>query len=330
MAVLFETFRFIVESNQTFVITTHINPDGDALGTECAVGYFLKELGKEVTILNHSATPSNFTFLNQIYPITQFNPFQHTATIEQANVVIVVDANSPRRLGSVQDPLLHSKAVKVCIDHHLDPEEFADLYIVEESSAASGEIAYRLLNYLSDRHPIDKKVAYALYTAIMTDTGSFRFPKTDPEVHKIVAHLIQAGADPTKIYEAVYEQNSVAILQLLGKALSNIMLTCDGKVAYMVLPKELLNGRSSDEIDTELFTTFTLSIAGVQIGLVFSELQDCIKVNFRSKGDIPINELAKKFGGNGHKNAAGARVYQSPFNEVVNKVLAEVRSFIKE
>lgn len=328
VAVLFETFKVIVDSNQNFVLTTHINPDGDGLGTECALAYFLKQLGKDALILNHSATPSNYEFLNQIFPIQQFNPFQHTSLVEKADVVIIIDTNSPERLGNLKTAVLQNTGVKVCIDHHLDPEEFADLYILDEPSSATGEIVYRLLNYLNDRQPIDKKIASSLYTAIVTDTGSFRYPKTDPEVHKIVAHLIQAGADPVAIHEAVYEQSSIERLRLLGKALSNIQLAHDGKVAYIVLTKELFADTGTEEVDTDFFVPYTLSIAGVQVGLMFSELDDCIKINFRSKGDIWINELAKHFGGNGHKNAAGARIAHVPMNDLVSQVLELVEVYL--
>ncbi|MCX7985086.1 MAG: bifunctional oligoribonuclease/PAP phosphatase NrnA [Bacteroidetes bacterium] len=328
MAVLFETFKVIVESNQSFILTTHINPDGDGLGTECALAYFLSRIDKNVRILNPSPTPLNYQFLNQIFPIELFNPFQHTTIVESADVVIVIDTNTPSRLGELKSSVLNNKGVKVCIDHHLEPEEFADLYILDEPSSATGEIVYRILNYMSDRQPVDKQVAYALYTAIMTDTGSFRYPKTDPEVHKIVAHLIQAGADPVLIHEAVYEQNTLEQLHLLGKVLQHIQIAHNGRVAYIVLTKELLNGYNADEIDSEFFIPFTMSIAGVQVGLMFSELDTCVKINFRSKGDIWINELAKQFGGNGHKNAAGARVKNLPLADAVTRVLELVTVYL--
>ncbi|HOV98685.1 MAG TPA: bifunctional oligoribonuclease/PAP phosphatase NrnA [Bacteroidota bacterium] len=328
MAVLFETFKVIIDSNQNFVLTTHINPDGDGLGTECALAYFLQQIGKEVVIINHSSTPPNYEFLNQVFPITQFNPFQHSDVIEKADVIIVIDTNSVDRLGSLKPSLQQNKGVKVCIDHHPEPQEFADLYILEEASPATGEIVYRLLNYLNDREPIDKRIAFGLYTAIMTDTGSFRYPKTDPEVHKIVAHLIQAGADPVAIYEAVYEQSTVERTRLLGKALANIQLAHNGKVAYIALTKEMFEDTNTDEVDTDAFVPFTLSIAGVQVGLLFSELDDCIKINFRSKGDIRINEVAKHFGGNGHINAAGARVHNVPMKELINQVLDQIAAYL--
>ena len=327
MPVQFETFRTIVESHTRFVLTTHINPDGDGLGTEVALAIYLQKQGKQATIINYSATPENYLFLTQFYPILQFDPSQHSQIIENAEVIIVLDTNHPDRLVTMKPLLLSSHAVKICIDHHLEPGEFADLYILDESSTATGEIIYRLLSYLTGRS-IDRETAVALYTAIMTDTGSFRYPKTDSETHKIIAQLVQMGADPVAIYEHVYERGSINRIHLLGLALANMQTTHNGKLAYIVITHEMFDSTSTSEIDTETFVPYTLSIDGVQIGLMFSEINGIVKINFRSKGDIWINELAKEFGGNGHKNAAGARIPNAKLNEIVAQVLEHAGLYI--
>ena len=327
MPVQFETFRTIVESHTRFVLTTHINPDGDGLGTEVALAIYLQKQGKQATIINYSATPENYLFLTQFYPILQFDPSQHSQIIENAEVIIVLDTNHPDRLVTMKPLLLSSHAVKICIDHHLEPGEFADLYILDESSTATGEIIYRLLSYLTGRS-IDRETAVALYTAIMTDTGSFRYPKTDSETHKIIAQLVQMGADPVAIYEHVYERGSINRIHLLGLALANMQTTHNGKLAYIVITHEMFDSTSTSEIDTETFVPYTLSIDGVQIGLMFSEINGIVKINFRSKGDIWINELAKEFGGNGHKNAAGARIPNAKLDEIVAQVLEHAGLYI--
>ena len=309
MPVQFETFRTIVESNTQFVLTTHVNPDGDGIGTEVAIAVYLQKLGKHATIINYSATPDNYLFLSKLHPILQYDPSKHAEIIKNTEVIIVLDTNQLDRLVTMQPDILLSQAVKICIDHHLEPEEFADLYILDESSTATGEIVYRLISFLTGRS-IDRETAVSLYTAIMTDSGSFRYPKTDPETHKIIAHLIQMGADPVAIYEHVYECNSINRIRLLGLALANMQTAHDGKLAYIVLTREMFDVTDTTEIDTEAFVPYTLTLDKVQIGLMFSETDGIVKVSFRSKGDIWINELAKEFGGNGHKNAAGA-VYQT-------------------
>jgi phosphoesterase RecJ-like protein len=304
-----------------------MNPDGDGLGTEVALALYLQKQGKQAVILNYSATPENYLFLTNLYPIAQFDSSQHAQIIENAEAIIVLDTNHPDRLGAMNSVIISSTAVKACIDHHLEPGVFADLYILDESATATGEILYRLMNYLSSRS-IDSKAAIALYTAIMTDTGSFRYPKTDSETHKIIAQLIQMGADPAAIYEHVYEHSSINRIHLLGLALANMQITHNGKIAYIVLPNEMLNSTHSNEIDSDTFVPFTLTIDGVQIGLLFSEMEGVIKVSFRSKGDIWINELAKEFGGNGHKNAAGARIPNAQLEEIVSQVLEHAGTYL--
>jgi bifunctional oligoribonuclease and PAP phosphatase NrnA len=323
----FETFQTIIDSHTRFVLTTHINPDGDGLGTEVALAIYLKKQGKQATILNYSATPENYLFLAKFYPIVQFDPSQHAEIIEHAEVIIVLDTNQLERLETMRPVIVSSQAVKICIDHHLEAGEFADLYILDESSTATGEIIYRLINYLTSRS-IDRETAIALYTAIMTDTGSFRYPKTDPETHKIIAHLIQMGADPVAIYEHVYEHGSINRVRLLGLALANMQVTHNGKLAYIVLTREMFNATKTTEVDAEAFVPYTLTIDGVQIGLMFSEMNGIVKVSFRSKGDIWINELAKEFDGNGHKNAAGARIPHAKLDEIISQVLVHAEAYI--
>jgi phosphoesterase RecJ-like protein len=175
---------------------------------------------------------------------------------------------------------------------------------------------------------IDRVTATALYTAIMTDTGSFRYQKIDSEVHTIVAHLLQAGADPAAIYEQVYEHTTAKRLRLLGMALANLQMMYDGKVAYITLTREMFDATGTSEADTDAFVPYTLTIDGVQIGLMFSEIDNIVKVSFRSKGDIAINELAKEFGGNGHKNAAGARIPNARLDEIVSFVLKSAAKYV--
>ncbi|MDE3057251.1 MAG: DHH family phosphoesterase [Bacteroidota bacterium] len=205
MTQLFETCKKIFGQKQTFVLTTHINPDGDGLGSEVALAAFLKSLGKDALVINQSKTPSNYFFLDSIHPIEHFSREHHTKVIANADVIIVVDTNSPLRFTAMKELVLQSKAYKICIDHHLDQAKFAGLYLIDESSPATGEIVYRLLSYLNP-HSITRKIADALYVAIMTDTGSFRFPKTDVETHGIVGVLLARGVDPSALYQNVFEE----------------------------------------------------------------------------------------------------------------------------
>jgi len=322
----FESFKTIIDSHKRFILTSHVNPDGDGLGSEVALAHYLELRGKQVSILNCSATPENYLFLHQLHPILQFNSPHHGDIVENAEVIILLDANDPDRLAAMAPFIMKSHALKVCIDHHPEPGKFADLYLLDEQSPATGEIIYSFISMTGGT--IDLVTATALYTAIMTDTGSFRYQKTDSEVHTIVAHLLQAGADPVDIYEQVYECTSAKRMRLLGMALANLQTLYDGKLAYIVLTREMFETSGTTEEDTDAFVPYTLTIDGVQIGLMFSELDGMIKVNFRSKGDIAINELAKEFGGNGHKNAAGARISNARLDEIVSLVLKSTAKYV--
>jgi phosphoesterase RecJ-like protein len=321
-------FKRIVEEKKTFVLTTHVNPDGDALGSEIALALFLKKQRKSAKVINHSATPPNYRFLDPQNEILCFDPKLHADVVKRAEVIFLIDTNQLSRLRSMEPFVAESKAVKVCIDHHLEDDDSADLYIVDKTAAAAGEIVYRLLHRL-DQKSIDKKIARSLYTAIMTDTGSFRFPTTDPETHAIAADLIERGAKPQEIFQEVYEKGPINTLQLLGRALANLKTAHDGRVAYMIVTRKMFEETGTSEYQTDNFIDYTMRIGGVQIGLLFNELKDGVKVSLRSKGKIPVNELAKEFGGNGHLNAAGARLFDSDLEEIASAVLERSKKYLR-
>ena len=319
MNTLFETCKTTFESKSSFVLTTHINPDGDGLGSEVALALWLKARGKKVTVVNQSETPAYYRFMNTLFPVETYSAAKHDPLISRADVVIALDTNSPSRFAALKDAIFTSHAYKICIDHHLDPNPFADLYVINEEATATGEIVYDLLQSI-DPAAITAPIAEALYAAIMTDTGSFRFPKTVERTHLIASDLLKRGANPTRIYQKIFEEGPVNKLKLLGRALDSLTVVHGGAVAYMVLTRRAFTETQTTEEDTDNMINNAMSIGGVKVGLMFVELEKGVKVSFRSKGNIPINELAKEFGGNGHRNAAGARVSQGTLDEIILNV----------
>lgn len=316
----------IFRTHSSFVLTTHVNPDGDGLGSEVALAEWLVSRGKTVHILNHSATPPFYLFIDPNKRIRQFHAQQDAAVLASAGVIVVLDTNHSDRLRSMEQHVLDSPAVKICIDHHLDPQPFARHYILDDGATSTGEIVYRLLSALHG-NDLPQLIAQALYCAIMTDTGSFRYPRVDAETYRIAAHLLECGADPVRIYSEVYEQWSAGRVQLLGRALESLATEYDGRLAHISITQSDLQQTGTSEVDTDNFTVYPMSIAGVAAGILFLELKDGVKISFRSKGDIPINELAKAFGGNGHKNAAGARLYNSSLKDVREKVIIAAQKY---
>jgi bifunctional oligoribonuclease and PAP phosphatase NrnA len=323
----FDACRELFDAKQRIVLSTHVNPDPDAIGSEIALAVYLRSRGKEVAILNHSATPANCLFLDRLQSIKQFDPTLHAGIIANADLIVVLDANQPDRIQSLRPFVDQSTATKICIDHHLERQPFADLYVVDEEAAATGEILFNLLLYC---HPgsITEEIATALYAAIMTDTGSFRFPKTDADLHRIIAELIERGADPASIFHETYEQGSAKRLQLLGNVLSTLKVAHDGKVASVFVTRAMFRNTGTTEEDTENFVTYALTIAGVEIALMFTELPDGIKISFRSRGDIAVNKLAQEYGGNGHRNAAGARTNQSGLDDLIRAVVERSKAYL--
>ena len=328
MELNFDRVKNAIQQHHSFVLTTHVNPDGDGLGSELALAYFLQNLGKKPTILNHGSTPENYRWLDRKNMIAEFNAERDQKIIQQAEVIFILDTNHPSRLRSLEPFVIGSVAVKIVIDHHLDPGAFADQYVIDDNATSTGEIIYKLLKAIDPRS-IDSNIAQALYTAIMTDTGSFRFPRTDAETHMISADLLAHGADPTETYVNVYEHWTPGRMRLLGEALHSMKLAYNGKLAYIVCTQKMFKQTGTTEEETDNFTTFPMSMRGVVIGILFNELADGVKISFRSKGSIPINELAKEFGGNGHLNAAGARLHKAPLDQIIVDVIRKASTYLR-
>jgi len=318
----------LLRNHQKFVLTTHVNPDGDGLGSELGLAEYLLSQSKQVSIINYSVTPDFYLFLDPKGRIAKFEEARDAVIIANADVIIVLDTNHPDRLRTMEPHVLKSKATKVCIDHHLEPAPFAHYYIIEDDATSTGEIVYRLLTGMNG-NALAPPIASALYCAIMTDTGSFRYPRVDPEIFRICAHLIECGADPVAIYQQVYEQWTPGRMELLGEALAHLHTECDDRLAHISITQELLKKTGTREVDTDNFTTYPMSVKGVAVGILFLEVANGIKISFRSKGDIPINELAKEFGGNGHKNAAGAMLYNVQLDQARIEVLKAAAKYAK-
>jgi phosphoesterase RecJ-like protein len=317
----FAQLHSVFSKYNSFVITSHVNPDADAIGSEVALASYLKNKGKNVIIINQSETPDHLLFLTADIPVQTYSS-RLDKHILDADCFCVIDTNSPKRFSAMAETVAQSKAFKVCIDHHLEQEPFADLYVIDTDVPAASELLYRII-VSDDPNAITRPIAEALYAGIMTDTGSFKFPKTDDETHTITADLLRRGVDPYAIYQEIYESGQINKLHLLGKALERIEVHHHGRIATMTLPRIVLTETKTSESDVDNLTQYVLSIKGVVVGLVFIEQTDGVKISFRSKGDIAINTVAKQFGGGGHKNASGARLKHITLQDAVSTVLAK-------
>lgn len=325
----FELLKNIIQQNQSFLLTTHVNPDADAIGSEVALYKLLKKLGKDVIIINHSVTPYNLKFLDIDNKIESYNSASHDDKIKNINVLFALDFNRVDRIVSMQQVFTDAPGIKICIDHHQDKNDFADHYFVDTNYSATGEILYDFI-IQSGIVKMDKTLAYPIYAAIMTDTGSFRFERTTPELHRKIANLLETGVNPSEVYDKLYDESKPGKLKLLGKALESLEIRGSGKIGFMTITQQILNEVNAIESDTENFVNYTLSIENVVLGILFIELKNGFKVSFRSKGKIPVNKLAGEFGGGGHTNAAGARFHNSSMEKLIPIILKKAEEYLTE
>jgi phosphoesterase RecJ-like protein len=321
------------------LLTTHENSDGDGLGSEVALALALKALGKEVSIFNPTEVPPNYLFLKEFYDIQLFRDRNEDAIQEifLADLFIVLDANLRDRTGRLWPHVEFARELGklriLCVDHHLDPEDFADIMVCENYASSTGELVCDLISALgahTGRELFSPASASALYTAIMTDTGSFRFPKTTPYVYRQVGFLVEKGADPEMIYDRIYNSLTPQALKLLGLALTNISVLENGMISWLFITQDMLKATGSKLFDTDLIIRYLLSVSSVRVAVLLVEMQDGrTKVSFRSRGQIYVNRLAKNYGGGGHMNAAGCLLQMSA--EKARQVIFEdVRQFTLE
>jgi phosphoesterase RecJ-like protein len=325
----FNLLAQIVKLNNSFLLSTHVNPDGDAIGSEIAFYLMLKKLGKEVYIINHSSTPYFLRFLDPENIIEKFNEEKHAKLFKQADVLVVIDLNYANRLVKEEKFFRESKRLKICLDHHQNPEKFVDHCFNDSSYAATAHIIFDFIKQ-TDIVKLSKDIAVPIYAGIMTDLGSFRFERTTPEIHRITAELLEAGVNPVEVYDNIYDQSNFSKIKLLGESLSSIQLNANKEIAYMVVTREAINRTQAEEAEVDGLVNYCLSIKGVQIALLFFELKDGIKISFRSKGEIPVHKLAQKFGGGGHLNASGTRLFNVKLDETINNVLKAAEDFLEK
>ena len=321
----------IITRNQSFCIVTHVNSDGDSLGSQLGLTHLLRQLGKTVHLVNPSHVPENLRFIPGSEEIRVFEAERDTALLASVDVLFVLDGNSPSRMRGMEEAIMRSPAVKAVIDHHQEPVEFANTYAIDTNACSTAELIYRFLVLFEKRDGktyCTKPLAEALYTGIMTDTGNFRFPRTTPDVHRIIARLIEVGVDPYYIFDSVFNQNPMNRARLLGKTLATMQTYHDGKLCMMLVSHAMMLETGTNVDHIEGFVEQTLGLQGVQMGAIVVELPNEIKMSLRSKGVIPVNKIAQHFGGGGHINAAGCRTTSMSFTEAQETIVRLAREYV--
>lgn len=310
-----------IESNNKFLITSHMDPDGDSIGSQLGLYHALKDASREAVIFNQGTMPAKYKFLDP-RGIVRFRA-EHIEF--EPPVVFIVECPSLDRIGFVRD-LIPQSAITINIDHHPDNSRYADINLVDSESSAAGEIIYFILE--SGGYEITPEIARQLYTAIAADTGGFRFGSTTARAMKVASELIRRGANPKVIADCLFKDFSPETIRLMGRTLASLKLEADGRIGYVTIALDDLKRSGADLENSEGFVDFTLAISGITLGLLFKEISNNeVKVSVRSQNGLDAAAFAKMFNGGGHTNAAGFR-QEGQLDSIVNRVVSKAKEFV--
>jgi len=317
--------RQILEAS-TILLTSHINPDGDGIGSELALYYHLSEMGKDCRIINTSKTPEVYSFLNENKVIETYS-VDHDEWIKKAALVIILDIGDISRIGEMRN-LFSNKSISICIDHHPARDEKVYTYtMINTEEPSTGSIVYKYLIHARNNKKLPLNIAVPLYVALITDTGSFRYSNTNSEAHHMAAHLIESGVKPNEIQNYVYESRPMVQVKLLGKIIDGLQFQFEKQFVWFIVNSKMMSECGASHKDIDGFTDFARTIQGVEISCMILELPDNnIRLNFRSKGKYSVNDIAGKFKGGGHPFAAGAVIENCDVTDAENLVLEEMKS----
>jgi phosphoesterase RecJ-like protein len=329
-----KALKELLNTPKNIVIIPHKNPDGDAIGSTLGLFHYLNKNGHNATVIAPNDYPHFLKWMPGENTILKFESEETAAKkkIYEADIIFTLDFNSLGRIGDMEETVAKANAIFIMIDHHQQPDSYAQYMYSDVSMSSTCEMVYHFINFLDDEALIDSEIAHCLYTGIMTDTGSFRFASTTSTTHLVAAKLIEKGANNSEIHNKIYDTNSTNRLHLLGRALNNLVVINEYRTAYITLTRKELSEFDFKKGDTEGIVNYALSVEGIIFALIFIEdmQEDYIKISLRSKGDFSVNQFSRShFNGGGHDNAAGGR---SDLNmqETVDKLITLLPTYKKE
>lgn len=300
----FETAIKKIQESKNIYIASHIDPDGDNIGSILALGLALTKINKDVYILKTDDIPSDYLFLPNIELIKDYNKDN-----DEIDIFIALDSGDKARLGKNKD-LIDKANTVINIDHHISNTEFGHINIIDSKAAATGELIYKLINRMGI--PMDKHIARCIYTAISTDTGSFMYDSTTSETHEIISKLLKFDINPSEININLYQSRSIERTNLFIKVLDTLSFHFHSKVATVKVTQDMLRKTNTKNEDTEGIISFVREIASVEIAIILRELQENkTKISMRSKKYMDVSEICSVFNGGGHIRAAGCSIEQT-------------------
>lgn len=329
-----EKLQSWISSAKSIIITAHKSPDGDSIGSSLGLFHYLSKKHPNVKICHPDPAPN---FLHWLPGYEQIlNLEEHSEDVkklfQQAELIFCLDYNSSSRIGQMESLMNDSKANKVMIDHHRDPDmDFCNLMFSDITSCSTSQLVYELIESSDDLEMLDERTGTPLYTGIVTDTGSFRFSSTSPKTHRIAASLIEHGVKHWEAHENTFDDNSLDRIKLVSYALlEKLVVNPEFKTAYISLEQKELERFSATKGDTEGLVNQALGVQGVRMAVFLKEDDGIIKISFRSKGSIPVNDLAREnFSGGGHLNASGGK-FVGNMQDAIKKFVTILPNFVQE
>ncbi|MBI2825731.1 MAG: DHH family phosphoesterase [Planctomycetia bacterium] len=327
MPIDWQRFVKLVHAHRRFLLTSHLRPDLDALGSELGMALVLEALGKEARIVNGQETPANLAFIDSDRRIRTLGRDVQAADLADCDCVMVLDTSAWVQLGPMADVIRASGAQKMILDHHVSSDDLGAESFKNEKAEATGRLVLEAAGQLGVR--LTPAIATPLFAALATDTGWFRFASTTGDTYRFGGQLVDAGARPDAIYNATYEQDTLARVQLRGRILARTETDLGGRLVYTSVTREDFDITGAAPADTEDVVNMTLVIKGTEVAVIFVEQADRrVKVSFRSRAGLDCSRLAETFGGGGHKAAAGAFL-PGPLDEARTLVLDAVRQAMR-
>jgi phosphoesterase RecJ-like protein len=307
-----QAIQLLLSTPKKIAIIPHRGPDGDAMGSTLALYHFLLKNNHYPTVVSPNDFPDFLAWMPGSETVKIYEKDKETSTkiLEEAELIFTLDFNALHRVGEMETVLEKLTAPFIMIDHHQKPDDYATYTYSDVAFGSTCEMVYNFISFLDKKQDLDKTIATCIYTGILTDSGSFRFPKTTGTTHRIIAELIDLGVENTVIPTLLFDNSSYSRLQLLGRALQNMKVMMDHKTSYTSLTQEELNSFDYIKGDTEGIVNYGLSIKGVVFAAIFIENKEegIIKISFRSQGPFDVNQFARDhFQGGGHSNAAGGK-----------------------
>lgn len=311
----------MIRDAQRILFFMHVQPDGDSIGSTLGMIRALRQMGKEAVMVGVDPIPPMYHFL----PGWDSYRVEWQEVSGEWDLSCFLDCGDLERVGDAL-PAVQRGRRTLNVDHHATNSAFAEFNYLDFSAAAVGELAYRILREIGA--PIDPETALCLYTSLVTDTGGFRYDSTGPSTHRVAADLIELGARPYDVAQAIFETESLPRLALLARALQTLQLDGGGRVAWMVITQQMLKEAGAEDHDAEGVVNYARAVAGVEVGILFKETPDGrVRVSLRSRKTADVGVVAKGFGGGGHARAAGCTLYTS-LDEAVDQVVAAVKAVL--